>query len=422
MSETDPDSVPTDSPMFRAGWIAVERGWNDASLALPADLEQLAPTGPPLVVVASAADVTVHHSRTLAAVASAGRNVMLAVFEGEIDDDAAKWLGDRVEVVDLSRDEHDEHAAPSTTEELGSSDVPRPAAPLGGDYCALTWGAVSPSDVGNILKANRYLDRLTDTLHLKGVRDGLCFAALMPSSPAGMASWIEFSSASSGGQDYFVIETPIGASAAPESVWTPEATASFAWHAVRWCEQPAAGDGGKRHRWFKRSADSPTLPVPQADCFPKDSPPPLRRLSASDSLVAFRHEPSSLQEPVELGSQTPIFFEYWIPLHEWDVFKAWSITAVTSLLRMLHLLQDPGWAELPGRDARTESSAVEQLKASLGFNAYGDLAVRAFDDRHKAIRSIALADGSMTEAEFEALDLVETPLSQGPPLNTWPPT
>lgn len=431
MSETTSDTAPTDSPMFRAGWIAVERGWNDASLALPADLEDLAPTGPPLVVVASAEDVTVHYSRTLAAVAGAGRSVMLVVSEGEIDDDAMKWLGDRVEVVDPSSDVQDEEsmppisepAAPPNSESLRRSEAPRPAPPVGGNYCSVTWAGVSVSAGGSSLQARRYLDRIIDTLHLEGVKDGHCFAAAMPSTPTGMTSFIEFSSASYGGQDYLVIETPIGASDDPERVWTPAATTSFAWHVLRWCEQPAAGDVGKRHGWFKRSAKPSTPPVPQAVCFPGNSSLPSRRLSASEALVAFRYEPSSLQEPVELGSQKPIFFEYWIPLHDWGVFKTWTITAVTSLLRMLHVLQDPSWAELPGRNPQTESSAVEQLKDSLGFSAYGDLAVRAFEQRYKRLRSFALAmdDKPMTEAEYDALDLVERPLSPGPPINTWPP-
>lgn len=133
--------------------------------------------------------------------------------------------------------------------------------------------------------------------------------------------------------------------------------------------------------------------MPQAVCFPGNTSLLLRRLSASKALVAFRYEPSSLQEPVELGSQKPIFFKYWIPLHDWGVFKTWTITAVTSLLRMLHLLQAPGRAELPGRNPQTESSAVEQLKDSLGFSAYGDLAVRAFDERYKRVRSLVLAMG-----------------------------
>lgn len=61
------------------------------------------------------------------------------------------------------------------------------------------------------------------------------------------------------------------------------------------------------------------------------------------------------------------------------MFQRWTITAVTSLLRMLRLLQEPGWSDLPGRDHEADGAAVEQLKASLGFSAYGDLAAEAFD-------------------------------------------
>ena len=69
----------------------------------------------------------------------------------------------------------------------------------------------------------------------------------------------------------------------------------------------------------------------------------------------------------------------------------------------------------------TEATTVEQLKESLGFSAYGDLAANAFNQRYRRIRTIALTlDDSMTEAEYDALDLVERPLSPGPPLNPWP--
>lgn len=252
------------------------------------------------------------------------------------------------------------------------------------------------------------------------MRDGLCFAAQMPTVPEDISSWIEFSAATRKGREFLVIETPIGA--AQLDSWTQEATESFARHAVRWCEQPSAQDVGRRQAWFRRSAKAPSYPLPQFECFPGGSLAPIRRLSTSESLVAFRHEPTSLHEPLELDVQTPVFFEYWLPVQEWSVFKPWAVTALTSLLRMLHLLHDPAWADLRGRDPMTESAAVEQLKESSGLSAHGDLAASAFDQRSKQVRSIALAlDDSMTEAEYDALDLVERPLSPGPPLNPWPP-
>ncbi len=40
-----PDHDLTESPMFLSGETAGQRGWVDAVLALPADLEELAPSG-----------------------------------------------------------------------------------------------------------------------------------------------------------------------------------------------------------------------------------------------------------------------------------------------------------------------------------------------------------------------------------------
>lgn len=201
----------------------------------------------------------------------------------------------------------------------------------------------------------------------------------MPTTPAGISSWIEFSSGSDAGRDFMVIETPIGAGIDPANLWTPDALTAFAWHVVRWCEQPLLQSGGRREGWFRRSRELPDSTGPESGGFPGGKGTVQRRLTTSDSLVADRHEPSSLSEPIELGSLKPLFFEYWVPLEGWDVFQRWTITAVTSLLRMLRLLQEPGWSDLPGRDHEADGAAVEQLKASLGFSAYGDLAAEAFD-------------------------------------------
>ncbi len=423
MSEATPDAAPTDSPAFKAGAIAVERGWHDACLALQEDLDDLAPFGPPLVVVMPSEDLNVHRARSLAAVAGAGRSILLIVSDGEIENTARQWLGQQVEIVNLHGGSDDAEATVSTeTPSETPPIVPPELPPLGGDYCKLAWGNTKAS-AGSSPEMRRYLDRLISDLRLKGVRDGLCYAAHMPTSPSGIACWIEFSLAGRGGQEFMVIETPIGAGRDPSALWTSQVLSTFAWHVVRWCEQPSAEIAGTRRRWFRRASQTPTPPVPASLCFPGSIRTPLRNLSTSESLVAFRHEPAFGQEPIDLATQTPMFFEYWIPLEKWDVFRTWAITAVTSLLRMLHLLQDPTWNDLPGRNPVTESAAVEQLKSSLGFTSYGDLAVQAFNERYKRVRSmsIALGDGSMSEAEFDALDLVERPLSPGPPITIWPP-
>lgn len=420
MTDGAHDPALTESPMFRAGWLAVERGFNDADLVMVEDLEYLDPTGPPIVAVMDAGDLTLPQARTLAALAGAGRPTLIVLSDGELNDAVRPWLGQQIEVVHLS---HDEGLDPVVTAESPKEELtPRPdLPPTDGDYCLVTWAGVTVSGGGSSQRGSQYLTHLIESLRLQGVRDGLCFAAQMPTTPAGISSWIEFSSAHSGGRDYMVIETPIGAGIDPAKLWTRDALTAFAWHVVRWCEQPLT-QGPTRKSWFRRSSELVDSPVPESACFPGGKGSVQRRLTTSEALVAYRHQPSSLSEPIELGALTPLFFEYWVPLEEWGVFQRWAITAVTSLLRMLHLLQEPGWSDLPGRDQSADGAAVEQLKASLSFSAYGDLAAEAFDERHRRGRSIAIADGSMTEAEFDALDLVESPLSPGPPLNVWPPS
>lgn len=76
----------------------------------------LAPIGPPIVAVMSAEDLTVPHARTLPAASGAGRQTLLLVSEGELEDAVQQWLGQGIEVAHLSRDD----------EVLSHASTPRP--------------------------------------------------------------------------------------------------------------------------------------------------------------------------------------------------------------------------------------------------------------------------------------------------------
>lgn len=99
MKPAMPEDNLTESPMFLAGEIAGRRGWVDTALALPADLEDLVPSGPPDVALMAADEVTTRRARLMAAIAGAGRSILLVITEGEIDQGARQWLGQQVEVV-----------------------------------------------------------------------------------------------------------------------------------------------------------------------------------------------------------------------------------------------------------------------------------------------------------------------------------
>ena len=103
----------------------------------------LAPIGPPIVAVMSAEDLTVPHARTLAAVSGAGRQTLLLVSEGELEDAVQQWLGQGIEVAHLSRD--DEVLSHASTHRAPQDETtPRPELPpSGGDYCPITWAGVS---------------------------------------------------------------------------------------------------------------------------------------------------------------------------------------------------------------------------------------------------------------------------------------
>ncbi|MCH9816043.1 MAG: hypothetical protein K0U64_06265 [Actinomycetia bacterium] len=77
--------------MFIAGRITGERGWTDAAVISVLQLEDLEPTGVPLVVVAEADDITPLVARLISSVDAVGRPIML-VTDDPPDPAAAVWI------------------------------------------------------------------------------------------------------------------------------------------------------------------------------------------------------------------------------------------------------------------------------------------------------------------------------------------
>lgn len=63
--------------LFEAGRATANRGWHDAQVVDIKALGDQTPTGPPLVIVAEYDHVTNSAAKTLAALAWAGRHVLL---------------------------------------------------------------------------------------------------------------------------------------------------------------------------------------------------------------------------------------------------------------------------------------------------------------------------------------------------------
>lgn len=100
-SETSamPEDNLTESPTL---WRAKSPGVGDGSTRpwlFPADRRYLVPSGPPDVALMAADEVTTRRARLMAAIAGAGRSILLVITEGEIDQGARQWLGQQVEVV-----------------------------------------------------------------------------------------------------------------------------------------------------------------------------------------------------------------------------------------------------------------------------------------------------------------------------------
>lgn len=93
---------------FEAGKVAFGRGWHTPQLIRPLDLDSAGPAGPPLMVLAPTAQITVEVARTVASLAGVGREICV-ITDGPLSDAVAPWLRDDVVVypgqrTDLSSD------------------------------------------------------------------------------------------------------------------------------------------------------------------------------------------------------------------------------------------------------------------------------------------------------------------------------
>ncbi len=101
------DEAPAMSPqlVFEAGKVSFQKGWDSPDLVSPSHVDGLQPVGPPVILIASANQITAATARAVASLTGAGREVSV-VTDGPLQPEVASWLGDDV-VVYPHRSVHD---------------------------------------------------------------------------------------------------------------------------------------------------------------------------------------------------------------------------------------------------------------------------------------------------------------------------
>ena len=81
--------------LFEAGKLAFRKGWDDPELVTASHLNELPPSGPPVLLIATAEEITADSARTVASLTGAGRQVSV-VTDGPLPPEIASWLSDDI--------------------------------------------------------------------------------------------------------------------------------------------------------------------------------------------------------------------------------------------------------------------------------------------------------------------------------------
>lgn len=89
------DETPAMSPqlVFEAGKVSFQKGWDSPDLISPSHVDELQPVGPPVILIASADQITAETARAVASLTGAGREASV-VTDGPLQPEVASWLGD----------------------------------------------------------------------------------------------------------------------------------------------------------------------------------------------------------------------------------------------------------------------------------------------------------------------------------------
>ena len=393
---------------FEAGKIAGKRGWDSPEIVDLTGVAHLAPEGSPVLVVATAEDVSPEVARTVAALVGVGREVCI-VSDAAPPDDAMVWLtvvsveypGKSADPGDVESRTDDapedvpagtEQAQGSATEEVDlteeeflwpgeRADFPDPYCRFG-DAADLNRMQVS----GSAFRAWRQIVTIKGLAVYEQPRD---FA----DPPAWLGRWSLFEAQDDGvlmvffrpvsirGRDYLLVDSiighvPVGSSALGMPGSGPQRL--FANEVVAFCELPEAsamlnrvmGGGFRGH---PNPASNVDLRRSEQDVFSdvdlQDMPQRYLNLLPADSVLLVTRD-GPVIGPLPNG-MLEVHFSYLIPIaSDLDPTIRVLSTCVDSLNRAHRLLWQPT-SDLHGRRNPIHATDLEALLSSIGFRSYG---------------------------------------------------
>lgn len=145
------DSAAAMAPqlVFEAGKVAHLRGWDNPDLVDASQLDGLGPSGPPVILVAAASEITDEAARTVASLSGVGREVCV-ITDGPLPERVSSWLSKNL--VAYPHEPASDAVPDATPDELEeASETPDPESRQDPSETKLTQASIQLSDDGSWL-------------------------------------------------------------------------------------------------------------------------------------------------------------------------------------------------------------------------------------------------------------------------------
>lgn len=392
--------------MFEAGRIASQRGWKSPEIVQALEVGGMSPTGPPAIVLGKAGDLDTSTVRALAALAGAGRDIIL-ITEQPLTDEMAAWLPPNMHHV--LGDSLDLHfglgdAPPALSDDVEATSIPATSV---GQFVYCTFQGESALDGLEPARDGWVLEAWTEFVrrHALSVQDqerGDQVSAgswrLDDDGPVAPL-WFQPMRRTDDSSEFILIGSTIGivekpGTAVDDSDWQQR----FADQVVSWCEQPGAT--AMLSRVMGQFAEQ-TAPLGQRktadECFnvtSKGGASPQRVLITenSDQVLVWTSPTDSALIPISAAGRT-LTFIYRVPAYRAaENLDDVLCHAIDSLVRIQELLGDPA-TTLDGRRDSRLADPLEQFLRNCGLVTYAALARMALARETSQDGGIAMPDG-----------------------------
>ena len=370
---------------FEAGRVAAGRGWDESIVVDLSDVERLGPDGPPVVVIGAHDDLTVNRARSLAAVAGAGRQLMV-VTDAPSSTEASPWLpkglvhviGEPIQARQVESSER----LPETVEPASSPAVDETPDP--GDWTSLPLETGSyldqmdPALNGPAMEAwQRFLEVRNVTVMDQGRGTGLSAGQWRLNGAVPAVVWFQPLRSRADHREYLVLRSTIAVVAdtnAPILTGGSWWQKGFVEHILSWCEQPEAAAMIGRVMGFGTGLTVIGRSGP-GQSFPSAGANDIRRVLATGDGRCMPLVFNSNLVEVDCGNGArSLDFAYCVAESaDFESFQDSLEQAIDSLVRVQVLLTDP-YSTLEGRRETRLGDELMRFMDSSRMTAQGTLA------------------------------------------------